>query len=354
MCLQQGRLFYVAAEASDMSIRPLLQFYGMLALAKALVIARTGTALATLPQKHGLSDVSEPCKKIADLRVRLDAAEDGMFQRFNDVAAPLMGLSYFHGSTPMAISLPSGISLNLRGVSLPIRELFARVPGLHELYEQTFQEHALSAHLQITAPMMSNDDWTLRVDDPESFSNFDDVVRIVGKWRRRFPFLSNWRFWEMQQTWGTSVLIFTNETPGADELESARFWRNETGFQPVPVQRSVCVPKHERDVSTVLPPLAGRFSLLTTAISPLSNGQYLSEHSLHYVVLYLLSSLVRYRPNVWVHALSRSVTDRVPADDAPLAIIEEFLKRNALETPQFIAGALVVQRNDAASGGGDR
>ena len=84
VCLQQGRLFYGAAASTEMAIRPLLQFYGMLALAKALVIGYNGINLSTLPQSHGLSDVSEPCKNIADLKVRVGGENAGMFQRFND------------------------------------------------------------------------------------------------------------------------------------------------------------------------------------------------------------------------------------------------------------------------------
>lgn len=345
ICLQQGRLFYAAADASEMPIRPLIQFYGTLALAKALVIARTGSSLSSMPQTHGLSDASGACQTIADLRVRLDAAENGMFQRFNDVAAQLTGLSYFRGTTPEAITIPSTNSAKFKGLSLSIRELLARIPGLHDLYQQTYHEPALSAPIQVEEPTFHSN-WVVRVDDPENVASFGDVIGVVTKWRARFPFLANWRLTTAQPAWGNAALLFENEMPEADELHSEGFCPLDGGgFQ---ARRPASVGEPARDISTVLPPLAGRFSGYATAIAPIADGLHLNEHSLHYAALYLLSSLVRYRPNVWVHAISRSVTDSVPADDAQLAVIEEFLTRNALETPQFIAGALIAGKSPSA------
>ena len=53
--------------------------------------------------------------------------------------------------------------------------------------------------------------------------------------------------------------------------------------------------------------------------------------SSHYIawLLYLLSTLVRYRPLLWMHAISRSVIAEAPADDKMLSLIERFLSLNA-------------------------
>jgi hypothetical protein len=47
-CLQQGRLFYEAAERSPLEIAPLQLFYGMVGFSKALIIASGLRPLATL------------------------------------------------------------------------------------------------------------------------------------------------------------------------------------------------------------------------------------------------------------------------------------------------------------------
>ncbi len=69
-CLLQGRLFYEAAEASPLEIRPLQLFYGTIGFAKALIVASRCKSLSTLCRGHGLKDVSGEGCRIADLRGR--------------------------------------------------------------------------------------------------------------------------------------------------------------------------------------------------------------------------------------------------------------------------------------------
>jgi hypothetical protein len=72
---------------------------------------------------------------------------------------------------------------------------------------------------------------------------------------------------------------------------------------------------------TILPPLAGGLTNdHPTAIQPL-NGPYFSDASLFFCGAFLLSSLVRYRPQVWQHALSHSVQEN---SDRALSLIEAF------------------------------
>jgi hypothetical protein len=71
-------------------------------------------------------------------------------------------------------------------------------------------------------------------------------------------------------------------------------------------------------------------------ISPIS-GLYLSEFALHYLGMFVLSSLVRYRPQRWVHAITRSVTAENPSDDRSLALVEEFMARHADAMPGLLA-----------------
>jgi hypothetical protein len=75
------------------------------------------------------------------------------------------------------------------------------------------------------------------------------------------------------------------------------------------------------------------------AVSPIG-GMYLSEFSLHYMALFLLSSLARYRPQTWMHAISRSVVADSPADDQSLSLIERFLDINVGAIPEMIVSVL--------------
>ena len=140
-CLQQGRLFYEAAEQSPLEIRPLQLFYGMVGFAKALVIAKRLLPLTTLKHSHGLTDVSAPNSRIADLRVRIGNA--GTFQEFNDVVKDLNRLIYFDNlSMPKKLYLSSAASEALVGVDISLREILSRIPGLMSLFQQTFGEEA--------------------------------------------------------------------------------------------------------------------------------------------------------------------------------------------------------------------
>jgi hypothetical protein len=130
--------------------------------------------------------------------------------------------------------------------------------------------------------------------------------------------------------------------PHDREFDPLRFYTSEQGFEPAPTGRTSSAIQWQ-DISEILTPLGGTYSNLTTAVAPVDNEVYVSDYTLHFLALYLLSSLVRYRPNVWVHAISRSVAENIPADDGLLAIIETFLELNAVEIPQFVAEVLGAQ-----------
>jgi hypothetical protein len=137
--------------------------------------------------------------------------------------------------------------------------------------------------------------------------------------------------------------MFTNSSPPDSEFDPSRFYQSESGFEPAPTGR-LSPAKQWQVISEILTPLGGTYSNQTTAIAPLDNDVYVGDYTLHYLALYLLSSLVRYRPNVWVHAISRSVADNNPSDDGALALIESFLALNAAEIPQLVADVLGPQR----------
>ena len=213
------------------------------------------------------------------------------------------------------------------------------MPSLASLYEQTFRAPAKSMVLTLT-PWMGNQ-WELRIDDPSTISTFEEVSGLVVNWRSRFPFLKKWIFQRAERAWGNSILFFTNRLliDNEAELDPLRFYQNEKGFLPALAPRTA-EPTELIDILDLLEPLGGPISGWPVAIAPLENNTYLNVYSLHYMALFLLSSLVRYRPNVWVHAISRSVSDVMPADDSALAVIETLLDHNSTEIPTLVAEVL--------------
>jgi hypothetical protein len=328
-CLLQGRLFYEAAASSPLEIRPLQLFYGMVGFAKALVIASRCTSLSTLHRAHGLKDISAEGCQIAELRVRI--TDDGTFQEFNDVMAGLTRFCYLDGTQPCAISTPAATADALTGLSMSLRELLSRIPGLAELYQKTFGEAANTASILIDNSLVGK--WRIRIDDPELFTNRKTLRLIVTRWRSRFPLLDRWRLVEASHAWGNSVIILENASAhGLDEFAAMALLDLGNSFMAAP---HAIRPEDHFPFDEYLPAMGGGYTGDTIAISPFQ-GHYISEFALHYLALFVLSSLVRYRPQTWMHAISRSSTAQAPADDTALSLIENFLVVNSGTIPTMV------------------
>jgi len=95
----------------------------------------------------------------------------------------------------------------------------------------------------------------------------------------------------------------------------------------------------------ILPPLSGGHvgSGQTYVMQPINNVK-LSEYALQLLGSLLLSSLVRYRPQIWQNAISRSVTAQSPADDRSLSLIEKFLGDVLSGFPDMVVRVIDYQR----------
>jgi hypothetical protein len=335
-CLQQGRLFYEAASASPLEIRPLQQFYGMVGFSKALVLAHNCGRLANLPQKHGLKDVSEGNCRIPDLQVGILSA--GTFQEFNDVAAKLTRLCYIDESTTSrSVSIPSAKSETLSDVKFSLREILGHIPGLATIYRMTFGEDADTEDISLSAPT-SEGHFQLRVDIAEYFDDKESLGKIVARFRERFPFFKAWRFHSAQRAWNRSSIIFRNvRNVDTDEFSGRRVHPQERGFYGVDLPGDDLSPV---SLQESLPGIGSGYPDSGHIMGPIINGNYVSEFSFHYLGLFLLSSLVRYRPETWTHAISHSVWEDKQADDQALSIIGRFLDLNESAFPELIVKVL--------------
>ncbi len=329
-CLVQGRLFYEAAATSPLEIRPLQLFYGMVGFAKALIVASRSQSLATLRGAHGVKDVSSAKCRLTELQSRIE--NEGTFQEFNDVVASQNRFCYFDNSNMMAISKPAALSQDLKGMRFSFLDLLSRIPGLEGLYERTLNEPAKVARVDFFNDPVGRS--YVAMVERDSIIDREALKRRVIDLRLRFPFLSDWRVTECNRSWNYSVIKFENfPTAGIDEFGEPDLLQIEKTTFIVPdtrMDRSSFFPWLQS-----LPPLAGGFGGAAYTITPYE-GQYLSEFSLHYLALFALSSLVRYRPRTWMHALSRSSTNEAPADDRALSLVEMFLEQNAIAVPGML------------------
>ena len=328
-CLLQGRLFYEAAVTAPLEIRPLQLFYGMTGFAKALIVASRCRSLATLKGAHGLSDVSREGCRIADLQVKIE--DSGTFQEFNDVIAEMTRFCYYDGFEYRTISTPAAYADALRGLKPNLRDLLGRIPELDGLYRKTFGEIGNTAAMHFEMGALGS--CRICISDPQRFSNREELKVIVARWRSRFAFLAPWRIVEAVNSHDSSLFYLHNTSSHRDdEFAESVLIQYGTVFRASPQT----LPGANCVFDPAIPPMAGGYTgVATFAIAPF-DGRVLSGFAAHYLALFILSSLVRYRPQIWMHAISRSSTAQGVADDTALSLIERFLEVNSDVIPKMV------------------
>ena len=330
ICFQQGRLFYQSAERSPLEIQPLLLFYGTVAFAKGLVMYADSTRLASLPKAHGVRDTSSTTTIIPELTVRV--GDNGTFQRFNDVVARLNYLAYGRDAQNYTLVLPCATSTQMTDVQLTLKEILARVPLTQSLYRSTFAEPPLNEPFMIHE---ADGYWQIVVEQDAPSSTRAELSMIVADLRRRFPALGRWRLVQASRAWGRLQLNFRNVDVPPDELHedvlgeySARFIvRGHLGSE-------------RRELLDILSPTGGAFGNVHPSLISPHNGLYIAEHSLHYLAMFLLSSLVRYQPQTWVHAITRSETPEAGVTDHVLALLQQLMETHREKMPELVTELL--------------
>jgi YaaC-like Protein len=304
---------------------------------------KRNVSLSTLTRGHGVSDVTPAGSGVEALTLRFENA--GTFQEFNDAIAPLGRIWYFDdNSMPGWFEKPFDLSVGLNGQQVTIKDVLSRMPDLSEAYSQTFGSPANATPIMLGFETHGGL-CTLRIDDPYLFTDRASLVTSVEKWRAAHPFLNRWRFKEASHAWGFAILVFDNVDKGDDDdlSEENLVQGTNNGFAG---GRATMGRAHRfLPAQEILPPLSGGYThtSLICAMQPLA-GAMLPDPSLQVLGSFLLSSLVRYRPQVWQNAISRSVTAQSPADDRALSLIEKFLDDVLARFPEMVVRVIDYQR----------
>jgi hypothetical protein len=334
VCIQQGRMFFDTAIESPIEIKPLQLFYGMIGFAKALTLARTLKGLETFSSSHGIRDISVQTSSIEDLQLKILSI--GTFQCFNDVILQFERIHYFNNSMPEWHYNKTASSVKLSEKVISIKDVLARIPGLEELYEKTFHEAPKTCSIMLDYSQ-ENNFADLRIDDPDKFTDRESLKAIVKKWRDRYHFLNDWCLYEATHAWGNSIINFGNFVKKDIDDEFSEGFLMEIGGDFKATALIAKKPEHDKnDFRTILPPLFGGLRRNLQNIVEPFKGEYISEYSLFYLGMFLLSSLVRYRPQIWNHSISRSITIEKSTDDRALALIEDFMNKAIAEYPNMV------------------
>jgi len=343
VCIQQGRLFFEAAAAAPIQIKPLQIYYGVVAFAQAVIVATKCSSLSTLARAHGLTDITQDDVGVEGLALRVE--KYGTFQEFNDAIAPLGRIWYYDNSMPHWYKKPFDFAAELSSQRIAITEILARVPGLSGMFSKTFGSPSKTVPIMLGFGTLNTGHCTLRIDDAFLFTDRASLIAFVKKLRAEYPFLERWRFTEALHAWGNSIITFDNTGERVDDdlSEEALIQANNNSFAAsralMSADRSI-VP-----AADILVPLSGGYvgSAQTYVMQPINNVK-LHEYALQFLGTFLLSSLVRYRPQIWQNAISRSVTAQSAADDRALSLIERFLDDTLSGFPDMVVRVIDYQR----------
>jgi hypothetical protein len=345
VCIQQGRLYFEAANGAPIQIKPLLIYYGVVGFAQAVIVAVSNLSLSTLARGHGLTNITPLDGGVESLILRFE--KSGTFQEFNDAIAPLGRIVYYDNYMPKWYQKPFDSASGLTGQDISIKEILARIPRLAGRFRQTFGSPAKMTGIMLHFATPNTGRCELRIDDPDLYTDRIGLAAAVQRWRADYPFLTRWRFVEATHAWGNAVLTFDN-APASDEDDMAfanLVLASNNGFANARVimggAGNIFVPAED-----ILPPLSGGYvrSADTYVLQPVA-GVTLSEYSLQFSACFLLSSLVRYRPQIWQNAISRSVTQHKSADDRSLSLIEQFLDEVLNGFPNMVVHVIDYKRS---------
>ena len=274
----QGREYFKSASSSDMSVKPLLLYYGVLSLSRGAILLRNASKKGeSLAQSHGLQEVnwretvSGGIKNILDLRIQ---AHRGTFLELVDTIPNVHHTQYFsHQSKSKAVLQ-------------------------HDLGDLKFCK---------TGGLLTLGDLLSRL--KETMHSFQGVTGRDPKW-----------FLTIVTTYAaeTHYLLFTKPPDEVLKLVDQRSvtiqpmpkgWPNLT----LPIPQQGLVFRHEAEAAhqskfPLFHETEGSQSTMH-GIADFPNGDKLNEFFKLYLTSFILGTLARYYPSEWMALLSGSPGD---------------------------------------------
>lgn len=260
--VKQAREFYNAASYMSLITSPLMYFYGMSNLAKALMVACSGQVV--MSSGHGLKDVSNNITSSDIDKFTIEVQGKGTFHNFYK-----------------CYSKPN----QLKNTCWRLKELLSVIPELKYSFEEIYSEK----------------------------SNIVDVIRKVHR-DRSLAYISDSRFSDNP----TNIAIMIPKL-------------HEQYLLPPQVISDGGLILYEKmgasEDITIRSVLGERYFILS--VNKGADYFWLPELSTHYMLMFILSMLVRYEPRVWGECLTNRLSG-IPH------IIERFLEVSARKFPNII------------------
>lgn len=298
-CFHMARDYYEAAESSSRTMAPLLLFYGIEHLAKALTLIFGGkrySDLAAIGESHGLTMASQQLNKFSLDGYACKLQESGTFVSFLETFSYDIKFRYWkNGKLRLKVAHPS----ELRGLAITLKNALMGIASLKSLSVKTFGQPSGVAEIWILLDYDMQDP-TYR--EQKYFIQLHDqsIMNIKSEESKEWD-----RIYEEDK----AIHIISKEIPSAFATIS------------------------EIDVN--------HDAFLEATIYLQDNSLFLSSWISEYIGIYILGMIVRYYPDIWVSIISRKQDSKI------LAIIEQFIQRSKTSFPlaslQLLNNPYVIQ-----------
>lgn len=287
-CFHMARDYYEAAESSSRTMAPLLLFYGIEHLAKALTLIFGGkrySDLAAIGESHGLT-MAAPQQGMGSLDgYACKLQESGTFVSFLETFSYDIKFHYWqNGELRLKVSSP----LELRGLAVTLKNALMGISSLRTLSAKTFGQLPGVAEVWI---LLDRD-----MQDP-TYADRKYFIQIHNR----------------------SIEDLHIESEESSDWDRVYEEDNDTYV-----------------VSKRIPPAFATMSqievthnsFLEATIYLQDVNLFLSDWISEYIGIYILGMIVRYYPDIWVSIVSRKRDSKI------LAIIEQFIDRSKSSFPR--------------------
>jgi len=282
-CVKHARGYFEAAETASVAVSPLLLFYGVSSLAKAVVVARSPQyGLFNMEPYHGLSASRIAHKNVGKkglsrelMAFEATVAPSGTFVEYAETlsGAVVYRVNDLTAKRPTTLKISTLAASSLPGMKVLLGDLLARQPSIRSIYYQATGNRPLNHYGVTTADFSAGASQLLA-----SFANDPPDKDLEAHIRTHFP----------QLTRGQCITSPPGSVNGMNG-ESLSF----STTAPVPMFPLSSDLGMRSSTSLV----AGYF------VAPFGPG-VLSEALQLYALSYLLGMLVRYYPTTWMQLIA--------------------------------------------------
>lgn len=275
--LAQGRQYFAELRSVGELARPLVLFYGVMALSRAAILfLKPGAKEEGLSQGHGLTahnwqqSLAGGIKNVPDLQLKVAT---GTFTELADathaVDRVVINVAPYPSTTAIRTASKAGMAT---GWSITLRELLGRIPELHNIYEETFEEHAYCRRVFVFL-LVGQGPFQTTIDTLATRQGLPTEERV-------------------RQDLGLDPAVQLTKHANHNFLGAIEHW-------------SVQQPRQSlQDVFDHLPYLVNDSGGNVFAVPVVAQGSRLSKMLTLYATSYALGMLSRYYPSRWVTLLT--------------------------------------------------